>query len=704
MAEKRPRRDLLERLMPERLSTRLISSMTVAAFVVFAVIATGIGLAIAYHVRALGTAEAVSQLAEGRLAIELRARELDSFIISFTEWQEFYGQTTDPDPAFISNELDPWLPDRANASTLVWTGPGGDAIHTYGDSADVKALLDLTRLGAAAGVVRLPSGPSVLAIRPVVGYPEKEPVGTLAITRPLADDPALMPLGPSDLDDGGDPSAPGRGWTTQQAPSGYASVVTDLRDGAIIARGSLTGIDGETVAVLEVSRPDPWLGEGRAWLVILVPVSLGLITTSAAFLLGTALSRSIERPLAQFVTYLRDQGYLALQGLRPDEELALDPNLPDHFIELGNVIIDLMTQLRVIQSDLIEAGDHALAAEHAFRTVVEESPEVKILVREGVVEIANPAAAHFFGLHLGDLVRAEPGGLFGGVDLFDESGDLIHLAEVRARAQYEPVVARCVVPNQPDRWVEISVAAIDPEGDDYVISARNITEERRLDALRQEILSLVSHDMRSPLTVVNGYLDILRRDLGETQREDAIGNAQRGIKRMEGLLDDLLGATRAERAFAPTVMRSTDFGELVSGIASSLGVSSEQDVAVTVDEGVMILGDPARLEQAAANLIGNAIKHGPPAGTVRVSVHARDGRAVLAVEDEGTGVPAEDRERVFERGVRGTSAEGTPGMGLGLYIVRAIAEAHSGTVSVGDADGGGARFVLDLPLEHAPED
>jgi signal transduction histidine kinase len=336
--------------------------------------------------------------------------------------------------------------------------------------------------------------------------------------------------------------------------------------------------------------------------------------------------------------------------------------------------------------------------------VVEESPEVKILVRDGVVEIANPAAAHFFGLHLGDLMRASPEGLFAGICLFDEKGDTIDVSTIAGRATDGPVVARCTAPGQPDRWMEMSVASIGPSPRDYVISARNVTEERRLEALREEILSLVSHDLRSPLTVVKGYLEILEQPLEEGKRGLAAHNAERAIDRMEGLLDDLLHATRAERVFAPTALRSVDLGWLAEGVASSLQVAAEQHLRVAAEEGIIVLGDAARLEQAVTNLVGNAVKYGPPEGEVRIEVFADGDHARLAVQDDGASIPEDQRETLFERGMRGTGVRAMPGMGLGLYIVRVVAEAHGGTASVECPEGGGNRFVLELPLKPRERD
>ncbi len=687
-------------MAPTRLSTRLTVSIVVTAAVAYALVSAIIGLSLGYQTRAMALVHTQSQLSEARSQLDLRAKELDALVLGFSEWDAFYQATAEPDPAFASAEFDPWLKDRASASAVVWQSADGTILNSFGNADDVQALLDLAERNpdGARGPMSLPGGQAVVAVRPIIGDPPAGAVGVVGVARAISADwfnqsglEALTITTEEVLPEAGD------GWDEADPPHGYAVMLSRLVDGEFLTRAALRGVDGRSVLVLELSQPDPWLGENRAWAVFLVPLALGLVVLGISYLLGTALGRSIVRPLQQFIDYLKDQGYLALQGLRTDEDLLIEPGLPDDFAQLGEVITDLMTQLRINQAELIEAGDQALAAERAFRTVVEESPEVKILVRGGVVEIANPAAAHFFGLRLGDLLRAEPDGLFSGIQLLGEDDAPLDLLNIARQAHDTPVVARCVAADQPDRWIELSVAFIDPMGVDYVISARNITEERRLEALRQEVLSLVSHDLRSPLTVVRGYLDILDKPLDEGRKTSAIDSARRAAQRMEGLLDDLLHATRAERVFAPKVMRPIDLSVLIEGVATSLQMGAEQHIVTSLEPGIMVLGDPVRLEQAVTNLVGNAIKHGPPEGEVRVGVVAHHDRAIVSIEDDGPGIPEDQREAVFERGARGEAAQATPGMGLGLYIVRVVAEAHGGLAFVDDSTQG-TRFVLDLPI------
>lgn len=680
-----------------RISTRVQLVMVVSAAVVFTIIAVIVGLGVTDYARTLASLEVTARLDRLRTHLELEAAQLDALTAGFAASPALYRATEEGAGSAPVSGFEQWLDRQPDSRVVVWIRADGAILGSSGDGEDVIALGTFanSRSSGASGLATLPSGPAVVSAVPVVGDPPGSPAGAIAVADPIHTDSMITGDLTTRLVQPGAEHAEGEGWDQLAAPTGYSSVFANTTDALFLVEATLIDLDGRPVATVQMEQPDPGLGGGRLWLVVLVPLALGLVTIGLAFLLGMALSRSLTRPLHRFVTYLQEQGYLALHGLRTDDTLMVDPELPRDFTELGDVITDLMSQLRVNQADLIEANDQALAAERAFRTVVEESPELKILVRGGVVEIANPAAAHFFGLHLGDLLRADPAGLFRGVEFYSEAGEPVDLLETGRATDGHPQVVRCVVDDQPERWMEASVAFIDPDQNDYVISARNVTEERRLEALREEVRSLASHDLRSPITVVRGYLDILEKPVTDEQREKAVAAARRATERFEGLLNDLRDATRVERILAPQVMRPVELGELSRQIATSLQVGALQTIVVDAAAPLSVLGDSDRLEQAITNLVGNAIKHGPAEGTIEISVFERNGHAVVAVEDEGPGVAPEHRDTLFDRGVRGS--HDTPGMGLGLYIVRIVAEAHGGNAHI-EQTPGGTRFVIELPV------
>ncbi|MHB8049799.1 MAG: sensor histidine kinase [Coriobacteriia bacterium] len=679
-----------------RISTRVQVAMVVSAAVVFAAIAAIVGVGFTNYTRSLASLEVSARLETLRANLELEASRLDVQTAGFAASPALRQATELGVGTQPASRFEQWLERQSDSRVVVWMREDGTVLGTNGTEDNVTALrtLALSRPSGASGLMALPFGPAVVSIAPVTGDSTGPAAGTIAVAEPIQTGSILVTDLTTRLVRPGNEITAEDGWEPLSIPSGYQDVFVDTRDGLFIIHATLSGLDGRPVATVHLEQPDPGLGRGRLWLVVTVPIALGLVTIGLAYLLGMALSRSLTTPLHRFVTYLQEQGFLALHGLRTDDALMVEPGLPRDFAELGDVITELMSQLRVNQAELLEAHDQALAAERAFRTVVEESPELKILVREGVVEIANPAAAHFFGLHLGDLLRADPDGLFAGVEFYSEAGEHIDLLEVGRVSEGHAQVVRCLAGDQPERWMEVSIAFIDPDQRDYVISARNITEERRLEALREEVRSLASHDLRSPLTVVRGYLDILEKPVADHQREKAVASARRATERLESLLNDLRDATRVERVLAPQVMRPVELGELSRLVASSLQIGALQTIVVDAESPVSVLGDSDRIEQAITNLVGNAIKHGPPEGEIRIRVFARDGYANVAVEDDGPGIADEHHDTLFDRGVRGS--EDTPGLGLGLYIVRVVSEAHGGSAHV-ESTPKGTRFVIKLP-------
>lgn len=227
-------------------------------------------------------------------------------------------------------------------------------------------------------------------------------------------------------------------------------------------------------------------------------------------------------------------------------------------------------------------------------------------------------------------------------------------------------------------------------------------------AAQREFIADASHELRTPLTVLHGQLDVMGggdRDDGslspeELERVRRVMQAE--IARLSRLVDDLLVLAQSDRD--DFLHRTTvPLNELVTELWDGLSLIAKRDFEIGQLEPVTITADPDRLAQALRNLARNAITHtSEPDGLVRVDL-TRLGPATvrITVSDNGPGIPSELRESVFERFFRIDKARtrAAGGAGLGLAIVRAIAEAHHGTVRVIDATTGGAAFALDLPID-----
>jgi two-component system OmpR family sensor kinase len=211
-----------------------------------------------------------------------------------------------------------------------------------------------------------------------------------------------------------------------------------------------------------------------------------------------------------------------------------------------------------------------------------------------------------------------------------------------------------------------------------------------------------SHELRTPLTVIRGQLEVLagqdKPSEREVRRVEHLVQAE--IARIARLVEDLLLLTKAEQAEFLRI-GSVDLPELVRELWDGMSLLASRRFELgAVPEGIL-RADPDRLAQALRNLISNAIEHTAEGhGLVRLSVRSLgDGRVELVVEDNGPGIAPDQRERVFDRFHRTDTARdrASGGAGLGLAIVRAIAEAHGGQVAVAQAQGGGARIELWLP-------
>jgi signal transduction histidine kinase len=212
-----------------------------------------------------------------------------------------------------------------------------------------------------------------------------------------------------------------------------------------------------------------------------------------------------------------------------------------------------------------------------------------------------------------------------------------------------------------------------------------------------------SHELRSPLARIRAELEVdLAAVDGTSNGAVDLAATHRSVLEetagLERLVADLLHLARSDAGAAAVRHEPLDLDDVVLGHARRLRAEGRVRVDSSGVGPAQVHGDAGQLSRAVGNLADNAARHA--AGTVTFTLHERDGRAVLAVADDGEGIPPTDRERVFERFARidDARAPGTGGAGLGLAIARDVVGRHGGTIAVDPAHAPGARFVVTLPL------
>lgn len=246
-----------------------------------------------------------------------------------------------------------------------------------------------------------------------------------------------------------------------------------------------------------------------------------------------------------------------------------------------------------------------------------------------------------------------------------------------------------------------------------LVHAANAVREREsalraADRAKDEFLAMLGHELRNPLSALASGVEVLRLG-GEKDTPSGVAAAVIGrqVQHMTRMVDDLLDVSRVTKGKVKLSRKPIDLGEVVANAVNDLraaGRLGEHELVLEVDS-VWIDADEARIEQITSNLVGNAIKYTPAGGKIMVCVTCEGESAVLQVTDTGVGLSPELAPRVFDLFVQGEQPldRGLGGLGIGLTLVRCLAELHGGTVSAtSEGDGRGARFTVTLPKIGAP--
>lgn len=248
--------------------------------------------------------------------------------------------------------------------------------------------------------------------------------------------------------------------------------------------------------------------------------------------------------------------------------------------------------------------------------------------------------------------------------------------------------------------VQASVAHPFEKGS-VVLVFHDITEKKRQEAIQTDFVANISHELRTPIAIIKGYLETLV-DGGiddPKQTKDFIKVLQKNSTRMEQIVEDLLQLSRIESGRDPTrpvkIVLKDDIEKIVA-LLKPLAEKKSQMLTVDIPDDLKIFADSEKMNHVISNLLDNAIKYTGDAGSIRISAYDKDDAIEIQIEDNGMGIPKRDLTRIFERFYRvdRTRSRELGGTGLGLSIVKQIVESHGGTVSVKSRPSKGTRFTL----------
>ena len=234
------------------------------------------------------------------------------------------------------------------------------------------------------------------------------------------------------------------------------------------------------------------------------------------------------------------------------------------------------------------------------------------------------------------------------------------------------------------------------------IVMQDITHLKELDRIKTDFVNTISHDIRSPLTSIYGFIGLIDR-VGPINRQQAefIHHIQTSVQHITSLINDLLDLNRVEAGY-DLQRTEVHFKDLLTQTVNNLEYQigeKMQDVILSVPENIpVVLGNPLHLQRMAGNLIENAIKFTPLMGKIEVRCRAEAEQLILEVADNGPGIPLADQPHIFEKFYRGSNlSQLTSGTGLGLSIVQSIVDKHHGRIWV-ESSQSGTTFTVILPL------
>lgn len=430
-------------------------------------------------------------------------------------------------------------------------------------------------------------------------------------------------------------------------------------------------------------------------------------TAATAYLLARRVTDPL-RAVATKVGTLKPGGKTERTVSTGDEVEVLDAALADMSERLATV--------HAHQEDEIAARTEDLRKQFELDRIILDNIHLGVVTvdRSGTIALANPAALELLKIDAAVGKKVDETLLLrghGGTPLSGEHAVLQHLS---AGTTFRTPPSTHWSLERPDKSLLPVALSVVPLRDGQksfgaLVMFQNVSEERHIDYLKSEFITLASHQLRTPLSAIRWYAELLgdaSGGLGDAEKE-YVKEIDHSVRRMITLLGALLHAARIEDEAVRPTFAEANLASIVHETArDGRDTFDGASIALKVDApsaAVMIHTDPVLLRVVLQNLLSNAAKYSPKGSSVEMRLSVEGGTAVVTVADHGMGIPAADQERIFEKFFRAQNVRqvDTDGNGLGLYISKSIVERLGGDLSFTSVEGKGTTFSVALPVTVA---
>ncbi len=376
----------------------------------------------------------------------------------------------------------------------------------------------------------------------------------------------------------------------------------------------------------------------------------------------------------------------------------------DEISDLDGNFRSMAEKLNSAQNSLFEMTETALANEANVRSIIENMPLGVLLVNEtDIIQMVNGRLEQMFG-YSGEELQGKTLN-----DLIPQSGS--RHKEKRTDEYRKGLIIKTNESVAQKRsgetfFVEISVTKFaDAQGKQFLIILQDVTDRHEVERLKREFVAMVSHDLRTPLTAVQGTLELLHEgtygDLTQSGTK-RVQVASDSIDRLIGLINDLLDIEKMEAGKMRMELKPVDLNKVLTHSLESVRTYAEQcQIEVQYQPvSIGVIADRDRLIQVVINFLSNAIKFSQPGQKVVIEAEKNGKMAEVRIVDFGRGIPASHLDSVFERFQQVKASDGArkKGTGLGLAISKAIIDSHHGQIGVRSVEGSGSTFFFEVPL------